>query len=110
MSTHGNSTTYSGPSVGEMLSTHTLASEIIARNDDTCPILDDNELQLLRSYVANPDAAPAMLESMSYVYDPQTPSSLVCFVMSLHGKGDERALSEGEIGTLRTWFEGDGGS
>lgn len=95
---------YTGPSVKEMLANHTLAKEIIARHNDPCPILDDNELELLEQFTAKPTEAPVLLAN-----HPQAKrsGSLVAYVLSKH-ETDSVALTDDEITKLREWFESGG--
>lgn len=48
---------WTGPSTGDMLRTHTLAHEVIARHDDPCPVFDGAELAYLQDYIADPSTA-----------------------------------------------------
>lgn len=63
-------TTYTGPSVREMLDTHTLGKEIMARadaGDDAQAILDDSELALLKRYVTAPESKIDILKELGVV-------------------------------------------
>ncbi|KAM0526253.1 hypothetical protein ACHAPS_003985 [Verticillium nonalfalfae] len=88
------STAYTGPSGAEMMANHTLAHEIIARNNDPEPVLDVEELNLLEHYVKDPSRAKEILDS----------KGLVTHVISLHGTNTP-GLQDGEIRDLREWFE-----
>ncbi|CRK45239.1 hypothetical protein BN1723_016498, partial [Verticillium longisporum] len=55
-----------GPSGAEMLASHKLAQEIIARNNDPEPVLDFEELNLLEHYVKDPSRAKEILNSKGY--------------------------------------------
>jgi hypothetical protein len=46
---------YTGPSARDMIASHTLTTEIIARHNEPCPILGAPELILLNKYVHSPD-------------------------------------------------------
>jgi hypothetical protein len=107
MSNRNTSNVYTGPSVGVMISNHTLAKEIIARHNDPCPILDDDELALLQQFVASPAEAGSILQARGLAHDPMKNGSLVAYVMSLHGT-DRAALNEEEIQSLSEWFESGG--
>ncbi|WYZ40219.1 hypothetical protein EsH8_IV_000560 [Colletotrichum jinshuiense] len=95
---------YTGPSPRQMIDTHTLAREIISRNNDPCPILDADELALLSQFVADPSQARALLEARGLADEPTKAGSLVAYVVSLHGT-DKAALTDEEIKVLREWFE-----
>ncbi|EEY20628.1 predicted protein [Verticillium alfalfae VaMs.102] len=98
------STAYTGPSGAEMLANHTLAHEIIARNNDPEPVLDVEELNLLEHYVKDPSRAKEILDSKGYADEAQRSGSLVTHVISLHGTNTP-GLHDGEIRILREWFE-----
>ncbi|KAK2761956.1 hypothetical protein CKAH01_05186 [Colletotrichum kahawae] len=95
---------YTGPSPRHMIDTHTLAQEIINRNNDPCPILDEDELTLLSQFVANPSQAGALLEARGLAEEPTKSGSLVAYVISLHDT-DKAALANEEITLLKEWFE-----
>ncbi|KAK6207532.1 hypothetical protein QIS74_12613 [Colletotrichum tabaci] len=95
---------YTGPSPREMIASHTLAREIIDRNNDPCPILDSEELALLSQFVAEPSRGAALLEARGLAGEPANSGSLVAYVVSLHGT-DKAALTEEEIKTLKEWFK-----
>ncbi|KAK2038865.1 hypothetical protein LZ31DRAFT_559249 [Colletotrichum somersetense] len=97
-------TAYAGPSAGDMLANHTLAKEIISRNNDAEPVLDSEELALLEQFVNDPSKANSILESKG-LSEPKKSGSLVAYVISLHGT-DNPALTESEINTLKEWFAG----
>ncbi|KAK2016382.1 hypothetical protein LZ32DRAFT_601607 [Colletotrichum eremochloae] len=96
-------TVYTGPSAADMLVNLTLAKEIIARNSDPEPVLDTEELALLKQFVNDPSRANAILESKGLVVDPKSSGSLVAYVISLHGT-DSPALSAEDITSLKNWF------
>ncbi|KAL0937295.1 uncharacterized protein CTRU02_207026 [Colletotrichum truncatum] len=98
-------TTYNGPSAAELLANHTLAKEIIERNDGPEPVLDSNELALLEQFVNDPSKANAILESKGLSTKPKQSGSLVAYVISLHGT-DSPALSNEDINSLKEWFAG----
>ncbi|EGY14636.1 hypothetical protein VD0002_g9093 [Verticillium dahliae] len=98
------STAYTGASGAEMLASHTLAQEIIARNSDADPVLDFEELNLLEHYVRDPSQAKEILDSKGYADEAQRAGSLVTHVISLHGTNTP-GLHDGEIRVLREWFE-----
>ncbi|KAK1509825.1 uncharacterized protein CLUP02_03353 [Colletotrichum lupini] len=97
---------YTGPSPREMIESHTLAQEIINRNNDACPILDSDELSLLSDFVQDPSRARFLLETRGLADEPTKSGSLVAYVISLHGT-DKAALTDEEIKILNRWFEND---
>ncbi|KAI8217907.1 hypothetical protein K4K53_008999 [Colletotrichum sp. SAR 10_77] len=98
------SASYTGPSPRHMIDTHTLAKEIINRNNDLCPILDEEELALLCQFVADPSQAGALLEARGLAEEPTKSGSLVAYVISLHGT-EKAALTDDEIALLKEWFK-----
>ncbi|KAI8173837.1 hypothetical protein K4K54_009670 [Colletotrichum sp. SAR 10_86] len=94
---------YTGPFPRHMIDTHTLAQEIINRNNDPCPILDEDELALLSQFVADPAQAGAILEARDSE-EPVKSGSLVAYVISLHGT-EKAALTDDEIALLKRWFD-----
>ncbi|KAI8300321.1 hypothetical protein K4K61_009839 [Colletotrichum sp. SAR11_59] len=103
MATAVKSAPYTGPSPRHMIDTHTLAQEIINRNNDPCPILDEDELALLSQFVADPSKAGALLKARGLAEDPTSSGSLVAYVISLHGT-EKVALTNEEITLLKEWF------
>ena len=71
MSSHADpnnsSRAYTGPTVSEMITTHTLAQNIIKYHDHPTSdqILDDSELDLLKCFVNNPDERDQILKDHS---------------------------------------------
>ncbi|OBT51820.1 hypothetical protein VE04_08034, partial [Pseudogymnoascus sp. 24MN13] len=57
-------TTYSGPSAHEMIQSHTLAKEIVARSNDPAPVLDPSELALLKRFVTNSPSKNEILKDL----------------------------------------------
>ncbi|KAK2052575.1 hypothetical protein LY76DRAFT_526408 [Colletotrichum caudatum] len=101
-------TTYTGPSAADMLANHTLAKEIIARNNDSEPVLDTNELALLEQFVNDPSQSSAILESKGLSVEPEKSGSLVAYAISLHGT-DSPAFSADDISSLKEWFASEAG-
>jgi hypothetical protein len=97
---------YTGPSVPEMVATHTLAENIIKYDDTTTgnSILDEENLALLRRFVENPGDRDAILKDEG-IEDGEGRGlqSLAGYVVLKHGKGD--MLDGREIEMLREWFE-----
>ncbi|OLN81628.1 hypothetical protein CCHL11_05573 [Colletotrichum chlorophyti] len=104
MATAVESAPYTGPSARDMISTHTLAQEIINRNEDPAPVLDADELSLLSQFVADPTQGRALLEARGLADDVTKSGSLVAYVISVHGT-DKAALNDEEISLLEKWFE-----
>ena len=107
---------YNGPSVHEMITTHTLASNIMSRHSDPCPILSPSELHLLRRFVTDPTAHHQILHDCGMLDPPPTGEhprhgSLIGYVIAKHGEAAaashsdvQPAMSDREIQDLKTWF------
>ncbi|KAK1731281.1 uncharacterized protein BDZ83DRAFT_746681 [Colletotrichum acutatum] len=104
MAAAAESAPYTGPSPREMIESHTLAQEIINRNNDACPILDSDELSLLFDFVKDPSQARSLLETRGLADEPTKTGSLVAYVISLHGTNNA-ALTDEEIQMLNQWFQ-----
>lgn len=93
--------------VHHMLSTHTLAEEIIAHHGTDKAILDDQNLALLRDYCAKPSNKEEVLREHGMFEDPtllrgahvSSGRSLAEFVV------EKDALSKEEIAMLKAWFD-----
>jgi hypothetical protein len=100
--------TFSGPSAREMLQSHTLAKEIIARNDkpDADRVLDDGELSLLRRWCAEPAAKEQILaeKNVKDAASAQQSGSLVGYLMAQSVAGNELVTKE-EFENLQEWFK-----
>jgi len=97
---------YTGPSVPEMVATHTLAENIIKYDDAATgnSILDEENLALLRRFVENPPDRDAILKDEGIEDGEGTGlQSLAGYMVLKHGKGDNM-LDEREIEMLREWF------
>lgn len=101
--------TYSGPSVHDMISTHTLAENIIKYGPQ---ILDDKEMALLKRFVNDPDSREQILTEV-HIEDVdgvtgQYHGSLAGFIVMRHktevGETVEPVLTNDEIETLKEWF------
>ena len=108
------SSEYTGPSVPEMIKTHTLAKEIMARHGDPCPILDDQEILKLRGFVRDPAAAVAQTEQTEQHgannISNESGGSLVAHIVRGWGSTEgETLLTEQEVRDLREWFANGGG-
>ena len=57
-------TTYTGPSVREMLESPTMALEIIARANNPQPVLGDKELAILRRFCMDTSSKDKILEEI----------------------------------------------
>jgi hypothetical protein len=99
---------YHGPSVDEMLQSHTLAKEIMARANGPLHqrILDDKELVLLRRW-CDGTTAPGQILAEENI-EPGTKmnkgGSLVGFLIANSVAGNALVTKE-EIDLLREWFE-----
>lgn len=109
---------YTGPTAREMISSGTLAKEIIDRHSSSQAIFDDANIAELRQFVLDPAAARASL------YGKQDPDddniqvmtkktggggcSLVMYATAVHGT-DKAVLSDSDISRLREWFANGGG-
>ncbi|KAM0802743.1 hypothetical protein BDR22DRAFT_842133 [Usnea florida] len=106
-------TTYTGPSVREMLANHTTASEIIARAHDPHPIFDDKDLAILRRFCKDPSCKGDILKELDIVDQPgdkvgekaQRRGTLAGFIVAKSAAGED-LLGEDEMEALRKWFQG----
>lgn len=107
-------TPYTGPSAGEMIAKHTLAEEIISRANDASPVLDTNEIALLKQFCAQPTSLEhkkKLLETAGMEdqagdkvgHRAQGKGSLVGYIIAQSIAGKE-VLDEGEVDRLRAWF------
>ena len=116
MAQRNSSTKYDGPSAREMIDTHTLAKEVIARHNEACPIFDDYCILELRRFVQDPDSAQDFLRERDMIDEDgaklgsaaSAKGSLTGFIMATYGT-DESALTEEEVLELREWFDNGGG-
>lgn len=95
---------YTGPSVPDMIESHTLAENIIKYHEypESARILDDSELSLLRQFVQHPENRDAILKNKGVTNAEECNGSLVTFLIFKHGNED--LLAESEIEALRKWF------
>lgn len=109
---------WAGPTVKEMIESHTLAHEIITRHNDLCPVLDPSELRILRQFILDPISHDKILRDHDMMDTPgdttignaaQKKGSLAGFIVAHHsassGSGVEPALTEEEMERLKVWFE-----
>ncbi|KAK3352447.1 hypothetical protein B0T25DRAFT_542018 [Lasiosphaeria hispida] len=116
MPQRNTSNTYTGPSVREMISSHTLAREVIARHDDACPIFDDDSILDLRRFARDPAQARDILRERGLLdgegeelgAGANAHGSLSGLILATWGT-DRSVLTERELGELRAWFAGGGG-
>lgn len=99
--------TYTGPSVPEMIANHSMAESFIKYHDGPSQnqILDDSELRILQRFVNNPQDRESILRDLGI--DPNHPSSpynnsLAGYIVLRHGRDD--ILTSQEIIRLREWF------
>lgn len=106
---------WTGPSPRDMITSHTLAEEIINRHDDACPVLGPSELVLLQRFVNNPATRNEILRDCNMEDDEgdhpgmkaqRDHGSLAGFVVAKHTDDGTHgpALTEDEIEKLRVWF------
>ena len=105
------------PSVREMISSHTLANNIISRHANPPrdgSVLDYSELRLLRRFCENPSSKNTILEDEGMLDEPgmeagtmaqRTRGSLAGYCIATYGVKGKEALTEGEVESLRAWFE-----
>lgn len=96
--------------VKHMLSTHTLAQEIITHHNTDKAIFDDKELGILEKYCHDPTKKDSILREYGMLDEPgKSPCSAGSNVKgSLAGYVVVKdALSEHEIKILKEWFEND---
>lgn len=106
-------TVYDGPSGQEMLAQHTFAREVITRAKDPHPVLDDEELALLKRFVLHPESADdilrdAGLDNLSKedkLAKLNQKGSLVTYVVVSAVEG-RSLVTDGEMAELKAWFEG----
>lgn len=101
--------TYTGPSVHDMISTHTLAENIIKYGPQ---ILDNENMALLKRFVMDPESREQILTDI-HIEDVdgvtgQYHGSLAGFIVMRHktevGETVEPVLTNDEIETLKEWF------
>ena len=105
---------YTGPSVSDMIRTHTLAANIMKYHSHpgSSAILDDYNLGLLEKFVNNPDQRDQILKEadLTQVEDirDQYEGSLSGYVILKHtnevGESVQPVLTEEEIKELKEWF------
>ena len=116
MALRNTSNEWTGPSVREMVASHTLAKEIIERHNDPCPVLDDSCIHELRQFVNDPSRAQELLRELDFLDSPgvkpgetvSSKGSLTGYIMATYGT-DKSALTDEEILMLKEWFENGGG-
>lgn len=109
------STEWTGPSVKDMLASHTLAENVIKYHNAPCPVFGPSELVLLRRFVNEPSSRDQILRDCNMVDDGEIGSgaskhgSLAGYIVARHGldatSGPEAAITEEEIHVLKTWFD-----
>ncbi|GAB7345281.1 hypothetical protein MBLNU457_3644t1 [Dothideomycetes sp. NU457] len=104
------------PSVRDMVSSHTLATEIINRHDTDDSILDDGEMNLLRQWCLNPENAKNILEERGMLDATGTQpgtlanesrGSLAGYCIATHGT-ERSVLTEDEFMLLQSYFKQQG--
>ncbi|KAJ9614215.1 hypothetical protein H2200_002351 [Cladophialophora chaetospira] len=101
------STDYTGPPPRDMIASHSLTDEIIARHNDQCPILGPSELILLNNYVHAPAQRLDILQANGMLdVEGSRPGSrahgshgsLVGYAMAIE------YFDEQDITKLKDWF------
>ncbi|ERS96711.1 uncharacterized protein SPSK_01307 [Sporothrix schenckii 1099-18] len=109
---------YTGPSVGTMINTHTLASEIIARHGTGAEaVLDDDNISQLRRYLDAPDSEKRAVLAKAGTDDLDTALAkvreggytLVDYAALTRGSA-KAAFTDDEEAALRSWLQGGGGA
>lgn len=105
---------YSGPTVREMLDSHTFAKEVISRSKgpESQRIFDDKQLDLLRRWCTDPASAEKILAEENITDAPgERPGtkaiekgSLVGMVIANSIAGSDIITNE-EFHTLQEWFK-----
>lgn len=105
---------YTGPTVAEMIKTHTLAENIIKYHSHPTSgsILDEYNLSLLRRFIENPDQRQQILEDapLTDVDDiqQQYDGPLAGYIILRHtnevSESVQPVLTNEEIGRLQVWF------
>lgn len=105
---------YSGPSVREMLESHTFAKEVITRANgpESQRIFDDERLTLLRRWCVEPEAAGKLLAEEDLVDAPGDKpgtkaiekGSLIGMLMANSIAGTDLITKE-EFKMLQDWFK-----
>lgn len=105
---------YTGPTVAEMIRTHTLAENIIKYNSHPTSgsILDDYNLSLLRRFVENPDERQQILDNAPLTdvdnIQDQYHGPLAGYIILRHqnevSESVQPILTNEEIGQLQVWF------
>lgn len=104
---------YTGPSVQTMLSSKTLATNIIRyhAHPTSDSILDDSNLSILESFVRDPRQRTQILAQEGIdVNEPLEGKqvSLAAYAVWAHGRGEAEGgsvLKEEDVELLRRWFE-----
>ncbi|CAK7271983.1 hypothetical protein SEPCBS119000_004886 [Sporothrix epigloea] len=112
-------TPYAGPTARDMIASHTLAAEIIARHGSgSQAIFDDDNINQLRAFVTDPAATRAALLSKLDATEDDDVAALTAKVAGSHSLVDyavitrgtpKEALTDAEMDTLRAWFASGGG-
>lgn len=105
---------YTGPSIAEMIRTHTLAENIIKYNSHPTSgsILDDYNLSLLRRFVENPDERQQILEEAPLTdveniqdqYHGPLAGYIILRSQNEVSESVQPILTNEEIGQLQVWF------
>lgn len=110
MATATSTVPYTGPSAPEMIQSHTLAKEIMARHGSDQAVFDEENIVMLRAFIADPTAYRTAVLAAQDTTDAATGSrkvvnecSLVDYMALVHGT-DKATLTEDEFAALQAWF------
>lgn len=101
--------------IGSMLSSHTLANNIISRHNTSDAVLDTKALTMLKNFCCDPSQKDTILTKSDMKDEPgqkpgtkavKSKGSLVGMLIARYGTS-EPGFTEGEVGELREWFEKD---
>lgn len=117
VATMTTSAPWTGPSVKDMIASHTLAENIIKYHHEPCPVFDSSELVLLRRFVNEPSSRDQILRDCNMVdveggelgNGASRHGSLAGYIVARHRpdatQGPEPAMTAHEIEVLKKWFE-----
>jgi len=106
-STDRHDAPWTGPSGKEMTESQTLGKEIMARANDPCPVLDEQNLAMLRDFVF--DTSPANIAAITKKYgwnmeENDFGGSIIGYAVKMHGS-EKPVFTDEDIKALRTWYE-----
>jgi len=100
---------WTGPTVRQMVDTHTLAKEVIDRHNDPCPVFDDKAILQLRRFVQDPAQVEKLIQELDSADGGAWRSGgLTALIMTTWGT-DKSYLTQDEVVSLKEWFANGGG-